>query len=123
MESLLPGLFSLPKSERISGRTAVGTLFSKGSWGGSGALRYCVLKGNGLGVNRMMVSVPKKCFRRAVKRNLLKRRIRESYRRQKALIPGSAGMDIAFLYNSKELLDYRSIYDEVGAILRKLGNE
>jgi len=32
---------------------------------------------------RMAVSVPKKHFKRAVKRNLIKRRIRESYRKQK----------------------------------------
>ena len=123
MTALLPGPFSLPKAERLSGRTAVGNLFSKGNWGGSGAIRYCCLKGNGLGVNRMMVSVPKKSFRRAVKRNLIKRRIRESYRRQKAFVPASAGIDIAFLYNSRDLLDYRSIYDNVGDILRKLSDE
>ncbi|MBQ2565594.1 MAG: ribonuclease P protein component [Bacteroidales bacterium] len=123
MEALIPGLFSLPKAERLSGRTAVSDLFSKGNWGGYGALRYCFRKGNGQDVNRIMVSVPKKFFRRAVKRNLLKRRIRESYRRQKSLVPSSAGIDIAFLYNTKDLLDYRTIYETVGTILKKLGDE
>ena len=119
----LTGPFSLPKSERLSGRTAVSDLFSKGNWGGCGALRYCFRKGNGQDVNRIMVSVPKRFFRRAVKRNLLKRRIRESYRRQKSLIPASAGIDVAFLYNAKDLLDYKSIYDTVGTILRRIGDE
>lgn len=123
MEALIPGLFSLPKAERLSGRTAVSDLFSKGNWGGYGALRYCFRKGNGQDVNRIMVSVPKKFFRRAVKRNLLKRRIRESYRRQKSLVPSSAGIDIAFLYNTKDLLNYRTIYETVGTILKKLGDE
>ena len=123
MEALIPGLFSLPKAERLSGRTAVSDLFSKGNWGGYGALRYCFRKGNGQDVNRIMVSVPKKFFRRAVKRNLLKRRIRESYRRQKSLVPSSAGIDIAFLYNTKDLIDYRTIYETVGTILKKLGDE
>ena len=123
MEALIPGLFSLPKAERLSGRTAVSDLFSKGNWGGYGALRYCFRKGNGQDVNRIMVSVPKKFFRRAVKRNLLKRRIRESYRRQKSLVPSSAGIDIAFFYNTKDLLDYRTIYETVGTILKKLGDE
>ncbi len=123
MEALIPGLFSLPKAERLSGRTAVSDLFSKGNWGGYGALRYCFRKGNGQDVNRIIVSVPKKFFRRAVKRNLLKRRIRESYRRQKSLVPSSAGIDIAFLYNTKDLLDYRTIYETVGTILKKLGDE
>ena len=123
MEALIPGLFSLPKAERLSGRTAVSDLFSKGNWGGYGALRYCFRKGNGQDVNRIMVSVPKKFFRRAVKRNLLTRRIRESYRRQKSLVPSSAGIDIAFLYNTKDLLDYRTIYETVGTILKKIGDE
>mgnify|MGYP002626221705 FL=1 len=86
-------------------------------------MRYCFRKGNGQDVNRIMVSVPKRFFRRAVKRNLLKRRIRESYRRQKSLIPASAGIDVAFLYNAKDLLDYKSIYDTVGTILRRIGDE
>ena len=35
--------------------------------------------------NAVMVSVPKRNFKRAVKRNLLKRRIRESYRLNKEI--------------------------------------
>jgi putative membrane protein insertion efficiency factor/ribonuclease P protein component len=54
---------------------------------------------------RMMVSVPKKCFKRAVKRNLLKRRIREAYRRNKPSLP----MDILFVYLPKEILSYEQI--------------
>ena len=63
-----------------------------------------------------MVSVPKKMFRRAVKRNLLKRRIRESYRTQKALLEGSR-VDLMFVYSSKEVLDSAVIREAVGTIL------
>ena len=65
---------TLPKSERLNGRSAVSALMSKGRWGHSGDLKFCYLKNEPAGgANRIMVSVPKRFFKRAVKRNLLKR--------------------------------------------------
>ena len=64
---------------------------------------------------RILISVPKKLFKRAVKRNLLKRRIRESYRLQKELLP--TGMDIAFIYVSREVLPFEEIYSSMTAAL------
>jgi len=69
--------------------------------------------------NRIMVSVSKRFFKRAVKRNLLKRRIREAYRTQKHLL-APAGIDILFIYNTKEILPYADIHSTVGDILRTL---
>ena len=67
---------TLPKSERLNGRSAVSALMSKGRWGHSGDLKFCYLKNEPAGgANRIMVSVPKRFFKRAVKRNLLKRDI------------------------------------------------
>lgn len=69
-----------------------------------------------------MVSVPKKFFKRAVKRNLLKRRLRESYRTQKHLLPPE-GISIMFLYNSAEILESESIRSQVREILDHIANE
>ena len=74
---------------------------------------------NGLGLNRMMVSVPKKLFKRAVKRNLLKRRIRESWRLQKQNI-NATGVDILFTYSTKEIMEFTEIQDSVGKIIEKV---
>ena len=71
-------------------------------------------------VNRIMVSVPKKMFKRAVKRNLLKRRIRESWRKQKHTLALTGGTDILFIYPSKEILSYEEIYSSVGSIIEKI---
>jgi len=72
---------------------------------------------NGSGTDRIIVSVPKKLFKRAVKRNLLKRRIRESYRRQKhSLAPG---MDLLLTYSTKDILSYEEIYEAVGQVIEK----
>ena len=69
--------------------------------------------------NSILVSVPKRLFKRAVRRNLLKRRIREAYRTQKQLLPGN-GYSIMILYNSKEVMDFEVIRNQVKDILEKV---
>ena len=75
---------------------------------------------NGADCNRIMVSVPKKLFKRAVKRNLLKRRIRESWRRQKHDLNVQQSVDILFIYPKKEIQTYLQIYAAVGEIIDKI---
>ena len=62
---------SLPKRERLSGKTAIGTLMKKGRWGTAGCLKYCVLSPGSDDVTRMMVSVSKRSFKRAAVLRLL----------------------------------------------------
>ena len=105
----------LPKSERLCGKTAVAALFEHGKSFQAGCLRCrCLLRGDAEPV-RIVISVPKRSFKRAVKRNLLKRRIRESYRRQKGLLSG--GADLLFIYTSREVLPYETIYADMTAAL------
>lgn len=111
---------TLPKTERLSGKTAVGALMKKGRWGASGCLKYCVLSPGSGEVNRIMVSVSKRNFKRAVRRNLLKRRLRESYRTQKELLGAAGPLDLLLVYNSKVILDYQVIRQDVEDILRQL---
>ena len=59
-------------------------------------------------------------FKRAVKRNLLKRRIRESWRKQKHDLKVNQGYDILFTYSLKEILSYEEIYDAIGKIIDKI---
>ncbi len=119
---------SLRKAERLSGTSAISKLMSEGRWGNAGVIRYCVLSpngtdGNGSPFNRIMVSVPKKLYKRAVMRNLYKRRLREAYRTQKHLLPGTPGTDILFIYNSKEASDFQTICSLVAEILRRTADE
>lgn len=67
-----------------------------------------------------MVSVSKKFFKRAVRRNLLKRRMREAYRTRKDLLPLS-GVDCLFAYSSKEIIDFGDICSEIETILTRIG--
>lgn len=112
---------TLTKQERLYTKEAIDTLLSKGRFATLGEMKYCFRTGTGEPVNRIMVSVSKKFFKRAVKRNLLKRRIRESYRTQKELLSGS-GTDILFIYNTREILSSEAIHAKVGEILRTINS-
>ena len=106
----------------MCGKTSIGKLLAKGRHGNVPGLRFLYLTDTGNEDTRIMVSVPKKMFKRAVKRNLLKRRIRESWRRQKHNLVLNGGTDILFIYPSKEILSYEEIYSSVGNIIEKINS-
>lgn len=111
---------SAPSAERREGSGKYGPQCPPGGChevtGGRMVENYDVVR---LSPNNIIVSVPKRLFKRAVKRNLLKRRLREAYRTQKGLLPPE-GYSILFLYNTKEVLDYAAVREQVGAILQKI---
>lgn len=113
----MPQTFS--KQERVCGTSAVSTLLQKGKWGVCGPLKFCSLATEGAECSRIVVSVPKKFFKRAVKRNLLKRRIREAYRTQKTMLDG-VRFDILIYYNTKEVLDSETIRAAVAEVLAQV---
>lgn len=111
---------TLPKKERLCGKIGISKLLAEGKHGSAGPVRFLFLKDSGNENNRIMVSVPKKLFKRAVKRNLLKRRIRESYRKQKHSLIAKGGLDVLFMYSTKEVLSYDEIYQAVGLAIEKI---
>ncbi len=73
----------------------------------------------------VMVSVPKKRFKRAVKRNLLKRRMREAYRLNKPALlekleAKQLQLHVAFNYVSNDLLDFEKIDRKMKIALQKI---
>ncbi len=65
---------------------------------------------------RILFSVPKKYHKRANRRNLLRRRAKEAYRLQKALLQLAAPYDIARVYTSREV----ESYDRIAHAVRKI---
>lgn len=104
----------------MCGKTGIEKLLAEGHHGSVSGLRYIFLTENGTDINRIMVSVPKKLFKRAVKRNLLKRRIRESWRTRKHELTAQSGTDILFIYPTKEIQTYQQIREAVGHIIEKI---
>lgn len=92
-------MLSLPKHERLCGEIVVKQHFNQSKRFTAYPLRvhYALRPGNAHA--RLLVSIPKKLFKHAVDRNLLKRRIREAYRTNKPTLT----IDIAFVYMDKEI--------------------
>jgi len=72
-------------------------------------------------------SVPKRGFRHAVARNLLKRRMREAYRKNKhilyqALAEKGKTMALIIVYRQNTIADYMTIEEAVVAMMNKLGD-
>ena len=113
-------LHSFPKSEKLCGKLRIASLMDGGRWSSTAHLRFCWKQvSESKEPNRLVISVPKRHFKRAVKRNLLKRRIREAYRLNKSLLPPSS-VDILFVWSSAELCDFRTIEAEMIQSLQRI---
>ena len=76
----------------------------------------------------LMVSVSKRFFKRAVKRNRVKRQIREAYRKNKgglwqALEEKEQGVAVAFIYLSNELFSSAEIENKVKILLARIAEK
>lgn len=76
---------------------------------------------------RISISIPRKKFPRAVDRNLMKRRIRETYRRNKGILyeplrGKNTNMVMLILFISDELLPFKNLDAALQKLLRKLAD-
>lgn len=120
------GGFSLSRGERLRGKSRIDRLFA----GGESLLVYpfrCVFMANGQTDNvAVMFSVPKKRFKRAVKRNLLRRRMKEAYRLNKLKLAAAArghGVDMALMYVGNELLEFGFMQSRLSVLLDKVASK
>lgn len=113
--------YGLPYSERLRSFGAVRRLFAAGRGGFVYPFRYIVYAEPDEEFSvRVLFSVPKKNHKRANVRNLLKRRTRESYRLGKKPLydcGSRVSVDMALIYSSKEVCDYKTIKNAVDRIL------
>lgn len=122
--------FTFPKQERLSWKRHIDLLFANGRSFVAFPLRviYLPVEEDALSARAsVLISVPKKKFKRAVKRNLIKRRMREAYRIHKqelfdALANNRQRMLVAFLYLDKEILPFSDIEKAMQKALDVLRN-
>lgn len=117
---------TLSASERVKLRREVAQLFGDCASGFVFPIKYkyIVEESAAAGV-AVLFSVPKRLHKRANKRNLLRRRMRESYRLSKEALVAAAEsrglvIKIAFIYVSKEELTYKAINDAIVNILAEI---
>ena len=135
---------SLGKEERISSMKLIDKLFQGGHSRSMTAfpLRLVYMKYVREGAcppAQMLVSVPKRCFKRAVKRNRVKRQIREAYRHHKHIlweavetkgeIPSTndakrkIGVALAFIWLDDKLYDSAVVEQRVKALIERLAEK
>ena len=106
------------KEERLCGTKSIDRLFASGNSFISYPLRIVYILDDEADSNQqsisVLISVSKRKFKRAVKRNRVKRLIREGYRLNKSeyfdlLHTNNKSLDIAFLYLKDELPTFSEI--------------
>lgn len=117
------------KRERIVSRTLIEKLFSKGSSQSTSAFPLRVVymqeeRKEGEEPVQILISVSKRYFKRAVKRNRVKRQIRECYRHHKQIltekIAEGQALYVAFIWLSDELSSTPQVERSVKKLLEKV---
>lgn len=111
------------KAERLSSKKEITALFNEGKSFAISHIRvvYRFLPKQEERPNAILVSVPKKYFKHAVDRNLLKRRIREAYRLNKGLLQSMpARVEFMLLYQKRRIAAFAEIEEIVKKALERI---
>lgn len=122
-------MYTLCKEERLYRKGGFEELIASGSSFVSYPLRLVFRfypREEGVMPARMAVSVSKKRFKRAVKRNRVKRLVREAYRLNKpalyAVIPEDQTVDILFIYLQEDIVTYSKMEKAITGGIKKIRN-
>lgn len=114
----------LCKQERLYLKQSIEQLFSSGSKSFAayplrGVCRI-VDRMAGEPAVEMLISVPKRCFKRAVKRNRVKRQVRDAFRRHKGdlVVPEGKKALLAFIWLDNKLHGSQTVEEHVRTILQ-----
>lgn len=119
--------YTFPKSERLHSKKLIQELFSRGSSFYLYPFKIIYLSDVHPEVHQVLISVSKKRFKKAVTRNLIKRRIREAYRLNKHVLASRPDafpkLLIGYIYTGKEVLPYPLIEAKLKKSLHRLIKE
>jgi ribonuclease P protein component len=116
------GTYTFCKEERLTKEKAIQELFNRGSSFYLYPFKVFFMPNPdpAYAFHQVLVSVSKKNFKRAVDRNLIKRRMREAYRLNKALIQAQNKLILAYIYSAKEILPSVQMHDRLVKTFKKL---
>jgi len=119
--------FTFNSEERLKSKKLIDNLFSEGSAIHTEGITlvYFYTSLDTVFPAQVGFSVPKKMFKRAVDRNIIKRRIREAYRLNKSdfykkLQEKNVQLAFFFIYKGKSILEYNEIEIRVKTLMNKL---
>ncbi len=110
------------KREKLKSRKEIEFLFSEGKSISKYPIRLVYKKATYTqpAAIKTGVSVSKRNFKKAVDRNFIKRLLRETYRKNKYLVPNTTHQfSFMFLYSGKKMPDYALIESKIKEILKK----
>lgn len=114
---------NFPASEKLKSKKTIGTVFSEGKSATNFPVKliYVPLVNSKDEKFKVGVSVPKRSFKKAVDRNLLKRLMRESYRKNKYLFENNIAQPYAFMiiYLGKEVITYHQMFSAMERLMQK----
>jgi ribonuclease P protein component len=115
------GVFDFPKSERLYLKKSIQQLFARGYSFNLFPFRVSVMKRSDPGrVHQVLISVSKRSFKKAVDRNMIKRRVREAYRLNKGQIQELPKLQIAYIYTADKILDFHQIQEHLIESFKRL---
>jgi len=117
--------YTLRKFEILRRRKLIKELFDNGSSFFLYPFKIFFLPSSELNNNQMLISVSKRFFKNAAERNLIKRRIRESFRLNKHILTlgeNNIYYCFAIVYISRDKLAFREIEYKLIEALRRLNN-
>lgn len=116
--------YRLPKSERLHAEKLIKELFNEGSSFFLYPFKVLFIKKIDLSgqTNQVLFSVSKKKIKRANGRNFIKRRLKEAYRLNKAILP-QEGILIGFIFVGKAEMSFAEIQPKMIQALNRLNQE
>jgi ribonuclease P protein component len=121
--------YTLCKDERLYGKRAIDDLFSSGKsvFHAPYKVVWTVIPESYAHPSRFAVTVPKRLFKRAVQRNLLKRRTRETFRLNKQLLNAALKAEqhirLMVIYTSGKILPYGDLDVAMKKILQHIARQ